>query len=199
MTTHLVHGGDFTALTVADARGATLMVERTDDGRLSAWIAPPGCSDGHSVQIDETDLIALVAYMSADTQGALVSAADLAEAKAAAKQWHEKYANAQQALRSVTQAKADDAASTDRTTKQDGHRPAYVALVCALRAEFEPAALEALWIQLRQHRDNRSSLGLLAQAVHDAQDVTYDAGEEAHPAVRAWLARNAPSGTEATV
>lgn len=199
MTAHLAHGETFTAVTVTDTSGATLNVERTDDGSLSAWIAPPGGSDGRSVRIDDADLISLVAYMSADTQGALVSAADLAEAKAAAKQWHEKYANAQQALRSVTQAKADDAATTDRTTTQSGHRPSYVALVCALRAEFDPMALEALWIQMRQHRDDRSSLGVLAQAVHDAQDVTYDAGEDVHPAVRAWLARNAPSGTEATV
>ncbi|MEU8329837.1 hypothetical protein [Micromonospora sp. NPDC048839] len=54
------------------------------------------------------------------------------------------------------------------------HRPSYVALVAALRAEFNDMALEAIWIQTREHRRNLSSLGTLAQAIDDARDVTYD-------------------------
>ncbi|WP_433460740.1 hypothetical protein [Micromonospora sp. CA-248212] len=67
--------------------------------------------------------------------------------------------------------------------------PSYVALVAALRSEFNSLALEALRIQLLPHRDSPSSLGLLTQAVIDAGDITYDAGESAHPAVRAYLDR----------
>lgn len=67
------------------------------------------------------------------------------------------------------------------------HRPSYVALVAALRAEFNDMQQEALWIQLREHRYNTSSLGTLAQAVHDAHDINYDAGEAVHPAVKAHL------------
>ena len=65
MTAHLFRGDDFTALTISDQSGATLNVERTDDGTLSAWIAPPGGNDGHSVSLDGPDLTALVAYVSA--------------------------------------------------------------------------------------------------------------------------------------
>lgn len=53
------------------------------------------------------------------------------------------------------------------------HRLSYVALVAALRAEFNAPALEAIWIQMREHRYNTTPLGVLAQAVHDAQDVAY--------------------------
>lgn len=68
-------------------------------------------------------------------------------------------------------------------------RPSYVALVAALRSEFDAAALESLRIQLAQHTRNQSSLGTLAQAVIDAGNIHYDAGEAVHPAVRAYLAR----------
>lgn len=53
------------------------------------------------------------------------------------------------------------------------HRQSYVALVAALRAEFEPTALAALWTVMRQHRYDISSAGALAQAVHDANDTAY--------------------------
>lgn len=78
-----------------------------------------------------------------------------------------------------------------------GHRPGYVGLVAALRAEFNPMQLEALWIQMREHRYGTSSLGTLAQAVHDAHDVAYDAGELVHPAVKAWLDRKAAEAVTA--
>lgn len=78
-----------------------------------------------------------------------------------------------------------------------GHRPSYVALVAALRAEFGQPALEAIWIQMREHRYNTTSLGVLAQAVHDANDVAYDAGELVHPAVKEWLARKAAEAVTA--
>lgn len=54
------------------------------------------------------------------------------------------------------------------------HRPTYVALIAALRNEFSDLQRESLWIQMRAHRYATSSLGVLAQAVHDAQDVAYD-------------------------
>ncbi|GGM26646.1 hypothetical protein GCM10011608_09360 [Micromonospora sonchi] len=82
MTANLVHGDDFTALTIHDTAGASLNIERTDDGHVSAWIAPPGGNDGPSVQLDEADVAALVAYLSAGTPGALVPAAELAEVRA---------------------------------------------------------------------------------------------------------------------
>ena len=65
MTAHTVTGDDFTALTVTDDRGATLNVERTDDGRMSAWIAPPGGNDGCSVRLDFPDAVSVAAYLSA--------------------------------------------------------------------------------------------------------------------------------------
>ena len=77
VTAHLVHDDTFTALTVTDTARATLNVERTDDGRLSAWIAPPGDNDGHSVAIDEADAISLAAYLAggdADVVALLVAA-----------------------------------------------------------------------------------------------------------------------------
>lgn len=100
MTAHLVNGDAFTALTVTDTTGATLNVERTDAGHLSAWIAPPGGNDGHSVVIDEADLIGLVAYLSAETSGALVPATEV-------KRWHDRYAAAHNALRSLAAAYVD--------------------------------------------------------------------------------------------
>lgn len=100
MTAHLVNGEAFTALTVTDTTGATLNVERTDDGNLSAWIAPPNDNDGHSVRLSEADLIGLVAYLSADTSGALVPASE-------AKRWHDRYAAAHNALRSLAVAYVD--------------------------------------------------------------------------------------------
>lgn len=57
----------------------------------------------------------------------------------------------------------------------ENHRASYVALVAALRAEFGPLSLESIWLQMRDHRYNPTSLGTLAQAVHDAHDVRYDA------------------------
>ncbi|MCG5464164.1 hypothetical protein MED01_002329 [Micromonospora sp. MED01] len=65
--------------------------------------------------------------------------------------------------------------------------PSYVALVAALRSEFNALGLESLRIQLADYRDNRGSLGRLVRAVSDAGDITYDAGESVHPAVRAYL------------
>jgi hypothetical protein len=58
------------------------------------------------------------------------------------------------------------------------HRPSYVALVAALRAEFDAAGLAAMDIELRPHRYSPTSLGTLVQAVRDAGSVTYDAGAE---------------------
>lgn len=53
------------------------------------------------------------------------------------------------------------------------HRPSYAALVAALRTEFNPLALEAMKIRLREHRHDLSSLGTLVHAVFDAQDLAY--------------------------
>lgn len=55
------------------------------------------------------------------------------------------------------------------------HRSTYVALVAALRAEFDATQRRAIWIQMREHRYDLSSLGTLAQAAHDADDLAYDA------------------------
>jgi hypothetical protein len=54
------------------------------------------------------------------------------------------------------------------------HRSSYVALVAALRVEFNDLQLEALSIGTREYRYNHNSLGVLAQAVHDAHDINYD-------------------------
>jgi len=66
------------------------------------------------------------------------------------------------------------------------HRPSYVALVAALREEFNDLQLESLWIQVRGNRYDVSSLGVLAQAVHDAHDPVYDTSptsvEQSHSA-----------------
>lgn len=61
----------------------------------------------------------------------------------------------------------------------DQHRATYRALVAALREEFQAPALEAIWIQVRDHRYNPTSFGVLVQAVHDARDVAYDCGSTA--------------------
>jgi rubrerythrin len=61
------------------------------------------------------------------------------------------------------------------------HRPSYVALVAALRAEFSALQLEAMKIQLRGYRYYLGSMNALFQAVHDAQDVAYDTSEWACP------------------
>jgi hypothetical protein len=52
-------------------------------------------------------------------------------------------------------------------------RPSFVALAAALRTEFNDLQLEALWIQMREHRYDLTSLGTLAQAVHNAHDIAY--------------------------
>ncbi|QKW15329.1 hypothetical protein [Verrucosispora sp. NA02020] len=111
MSVNLVNGDTFTAITIHDTRGATLNIERTDDGRLSVWIAPPGGNDGPSVQLDEADVIAVVAYLSAGRPGALVPAAELAAEKANAKHWHDRYAGATASVLTLTQAFTDLAES----------------------------------------------------------------------------------------
>lgn len=69
MTTQPITGPGFTALTVrSSSSGATLNIERTDDGQVSVWVAPPGGNDGYSVLLDGPDLTAVVAFMSADPQ-----------------------------------------------------------------------------------------------------------------------------------
>lgn len=52
----------------------------------------------------------------------------------------------------------------------DNSRPSYAALIAALRDEFDSLALDALDIQLREHRYDINSIGVLAQAVRDARD-----------------------------
>jgi len=66
------------------------------------------------------------------------------------------------------------------------HRRSYVALVAALRNEFNDLQLEAMKIQLRGYRYYVGSMNVLFQAVHDAHDIAYDTGENVHPAVRDW-------------
>lgn len=50
-------------LTIRDGRGASLVVERWDDGRVTAWIAPPGDCDGPSVELSAADRARLAAYV----------------------------------------------------------------------------------------------------------------------------------------
>ncbi|TCB97556.1 hypothetical protein E0H26_11600 [Micromonospora zingiberis] len=69
----------------------------------------------------------------------------------------------------------------------ENNRPSYVALVAALRSEFSPRALEALKIQLAEYLHHRSSISTLTQAVIDAGSVTYNPGDDVHPAVRGWF------------
>ncbi|TDB84490.1 hypothetical protein E1091_17475 [Micromonospora fluostatini] len=76
-------------------------------------------------------------------------------------------------------------------------QPSYVALVAALRSEFSPMALEALRIQLAEHRYVTSSISVLVQAVIDAGDLTFDPGDGVHPAVRKFL-HNALAEQECT-
>jgi len=59
----------------------------------------------------------------------------------------------------------------------DNHRPSHVLLVAALRSEFNDLTLDAMTIQLSEHRYDRGSLGVLVQAVHDAHDIADDAGD----------------------
>lgn len=60
----------------------------------------------------------------------------------------------------------------------ENHRETYRALVRALRAEFGEA-LVSLQIDLEPYRYNAFSIGVLGQAVRDAADWRYDAGEAA--------------------
>lgn len=53
----------------------------------------------------------------------------------------------------------------------------YVELVTALRSEFDPADLQVISAQLREHRHNVSPIGVLARAVHDARGISGDPGE----------------------
>jgi hypothetical protein len=73
--------------------------------------------------------------------------------------------------------------------------PSHVTLVAALRTEFNLPSLEALWIQLRDQEHNATSLGTLVQAVRDARDPLYDAGD-VHPAVKAFLDKARGRGAE---
>ena len=57
------------------------------------------------------------------------------------------------------------------------HRLTYVALVAALRAEFNELQLEALKVRLVGWRYNVDAAGALWQAIHDAHDINYDTGE----------------------
>lgn len=52
-------------LTVRSANGAQLVLESTGDGTVSAWIAPPGESDGTSVVLATGDVQRVVAYLTA--------------------------------------------------------------------------------------------------------------------------------------
>ncbi|MFG1846713.1 hypothetical protein [Micromonospora carbonacea] len=98
MTAHLVNGDTFTALTIADKAGATLNVERTDTGSLSAWIAPPGGNDGVSVVLDDADTAQVVAFLGGE----------VAEVAAQRDRLYEQCAAARNALRSLAQAYMDE-------------------------------------------------------------------------------------------
>jgi len=50
-------------LTIRDERGASLVVERWDDGGIAVWIAPPGGNDGPSVQLSVDDRRRVAAYL----------------------------------------------------------------------------------------------------------------------------------------
>jgi hypothetical protein len=62
----------------------------------------------------------------------------------------------------------------------NNHQPSYVALVAALRAEFNDLSLEAIKIRLSGYRYTAGSIGVLAQAVIDACDIAYDTGDDVH-------------------
>ncbi|MEV2239467.1 hypothetical protein [Micromonospora sp. NPDC049891] len=61
---------DFSGLTVRDERGAHLTIERTSDGRVSAWIARPGTSDGYSVVLDDADRQQVARFLDVQPAGA---------------------------------------------------------------------------------------------------------------------------------
>ncbi|MEU3452110.1 hypothetical protein ABZ671_00505 [Micromonospora sp. NPDC006766] len=65
-------------LTVRDGRGASLVLERDDDGSLSAWIAPPGGNDGPSVFLDKETRAQVAAFLtegkSEETQAEVIAA-----------------------------------------------------------------------------------------------------------------------------
>jgi hypothetical protein len=50
-------------ITIRDTRGASLVLERGDDGQVFAWIAPPGGNDGHSVGLDANALAQIAAFL----------------------------------------------------------------------------------------------------------------------------------------
>lgn len=50
-------------LTIRDERGASLVVERWDDGGIAIWIAPPGDYDGPSVRLSVDDRRRVAAYL----------------------------------------------------------------------------------------------------------------------------------------
>ncbi|MFI6228571.1 hypothetical protein ACIBCR_14820 [Micromonospora echinospora] len=62
MTVHIVAEPHFTGLTARDSRGATLTIERNDNA-VAAWIAPPGCSDGFSVLLNDADRQQAAAFL----------------------------------------------------------------------------------------------------------------------------------------
>ncbi|MER7331614.1 MULTISPECIES: hypothetical protein [unclassified Micromonospora] len=69
MTASAVADRDFTGLTITDARGGSLVIERTTDGRTVAWIAPPGTNDGPGVTIADDDRQQLAAFLGANKPG----------------------------------------------------------------------------------------------------------------------------------
>lgn len=50
-------------LTIRDERGASLVVERWDDGGIAVWVAPPGDHDGPSVRLSVEDRQRVAAYL----------------------------------------------------------------------------------------------------------------------------------------
>lgn len=69
MSAHTVIEFDFAGLTVRDERGAHLTIERTDDGRVSAWIARPGTSDGYSVVLSDADRQQVARFLTVQPAG----------------------------------------------------------------------------------------------------------------------------------
>lgn len=62
----------------------------------------------------------------------------------------------------------------------ENHRRSYVALVAALRGEFNELSLEAIKIEISNYRYNGGSISVLAQAVIDACDISYDTADDVH-------------------
>jgi hypothetical protein len=62
----------------------------------------------------------------------------------------------------------------DDATGMEPPRLTYIALVAALRAEFHPMQLAALNADLRHKLHGGGTIGIYAQAVHDAADPGYD-------------------------